>query len=114
MLMVVLNLNLFSISWEHVSIILFIISFLAWDILNKMMLLLLGLHIVWVMWVHFFIIFFIIFLRGGVGVGMSLRLNLAKSTVSIEVSHFVGNVMLWLGILHLLCLLLLLVIDDLF
>jgi|TARA_B110000305_G_C19302472_1_gene569835 hypothetical protein len=96
MLMVMLSLYLFSVSWEHMSIILFIILFLAWDILNKMVFLLrsLLLSIIWVMWVHFFIVFLFIFLRGGVGLGVGLRLG--ETTMSIELSHFVGiMMMLW-------------------
>lgn len=94
--MVMFSLYLFSVSWEHMSIILFIILFLAWDILNKMVFLLrsLPLSIIWVMWVHFFIVFLFIFLRGGVGLGMGLRLG--ETTMSIELSHFVGiMMMLW-------------------
>jgi len=117
MFVVVLNLNLIGISWVHMSKVLFIIGFLVWDILNKMMSWsLLPLCVIWVVWVHSFIVFFIIFLWGSVGTG--LRLNLAillESTMSIEVSHFVRNVMMLLLLsLSLLNISSFLVTDDLF
>ena len=117
MFVVVLNLNLIGISWVHMSKVLFIIGFLVWDILNKMMSWsLLSLCVIWVVWVHSFIVFFIIFLWGSVGTG--LRLNLAillESTMSIEVSHFVRNVMMLLLLsLSLLNISSFLVTDDLF
>lgn len=117
MLLVVLNLNFIGIGWVHASMVLFIIFFLAWDVLtlNKMMSWsLVPLCIIWMMWVHFFIVFIIILLWGGVRSGNRLRLALlSESTVSIEVSHFVGDFMMLLLLLSILSFSFL-VTDDLF
>lgn len=122
MLFVVFGLNV-SIVWTETlsvefSVVLIIVLLLSWDILHKMMSrirLLLASGVVRVMRIHLFPVLSIILF--GSSVRSLSRMNLAKSTMSIEVSHFTGDLMmLWKGrsLLHVLLGLSLLITHNLF